>query len=70
MVECRLNEIFAERGMKKGWFANKIGVNASTLSGWCTNKTVPELEQAYRVALELDLNVMEIWVVKQNGATE
>lgn len=64
MLECRLNVIFAERDIKKGEFAKRIGVNPGTLSAWCKNKAVPTLEIAYRVAEELDLNVMEIWIKK------
>lgn len=61
MFECRLNVIFAERKIKKGEFADKIGVGRGTLSAWCNDKAVPSLEMAYKVAEELDLNVMEIW---------
>lgn len=64
-IHCRLNVILAERGIKKGWFAKEVGINAGTLSGWCQNKTLPEIDQAYRAAVKLDLNVMEIWVIKQ-----
>lgn len=64
MIECRLNVIFAERKIKKGDFAKKIGVNPGTLSRWCNDTSLPEFDQSYRVASELDLNVMEIWVIK------
>lgn len=61
MLRCGLNVIFAERRIKKGDFAKRINVSPGTLSAWCSEKSYPELEQAYRVAYELDLNVMEIW---------
>lgn len=61
MIRCRLNVIFAERRIKKGEFADKLGVSRGTLSTWCNDKSVPPLEMAYKVAAELDLNVMEIW---------
>lgn len=62
MIKCRLNVIFAERNIRKLEFAKRVGVNAGTLSAWCSGEVLPKLEQAYRVAEELDLNVMEIWV--------
>jgi DNA-binding XRE family transcriptional regulator len=62
MITCRLNVIFAERKIKKGEFADKLGVSRGTLSVWCNDKGIPTLEMAYRVAEELDLNVMEIWI--------
>ena len=64
-IQCELNVIFAERGIKKGWFAKRVGVNPGTLSSWCSGESMPKLEQAYRVAEELDLNVMEIWKHKK-----
>lgn len=64
LLTCRLNIIFAERRIKKGDFAKKIGVNPGTLSAWCGDKSMPELEQAYRVAEELNLKVTDIWVNK------
>lgn len=69
-IVCRLNVILAERGIKKGHLAKKVGVNPGTLSAWCNNKAVPTLEIAYRVAEELGMNVMEIWVVNNEKSPE
>jgi putative transcriptional regulator len=64
MLICRLGEILKERGIKKGWLADQVGVSNNTVGDWINKGRVPELEVAYRVAEVLDLNVMEIWVKK------
>lgn len=66
MIHCRLKVIFAERNIRQNDFAEKVEVAPSTLSQLTNNKSLPTLEVAYRIAAELDLNVMEIWVLKQN----
>lgn len=63
-IVCRLNVILAERGIKKTYLAKKSGINNGTLSRLVSNQSLPSLDVAYRIAEELDLNVMEIWVKK------
>lgn len=62
-ITCKLKEILKERGLKQNFIADKSGISVSALSALVTEKTLPTLEVAYRIAAELDLNVMEIWVL-------
>jgi putative transcriptional regulator len=64
-IVCRLKVVFAERNIKSGEFADKIGISPATLSQLSNNKTLPTLPVAYKIAEELDLNVMEIWRIKK-----
>lgn len=64
-IQSRLKVIFAERNIRQNVFAEKVGLSKSALSQLVTGKTTPTLEVAYRIAKELDLNVMEIWVIKE-----
>jgi putative transcriptional regulator len=68
-IISRLKVIFAERNIKQNEFCKKIRIRPSTLSQLVNSKTIPTLEVAYRIAVELDLNVMEIWVLKQEEPT-
>jgi putative transcriptional regulator len=63
VIKCNLRVIFAEREIRQTEFAQRIGIGRATLSQLVNNKSLPTLEVAYRIAKELDLNVMEIWVV-------
>lgn len=68
-ISCRLKEIIKERGLKQNFIAEKTGISVSALSSLVTEKSLPTLEVAYRIAAELDLNVMEIWVLTQKEPT-
>jgi putative transcriptional regulator len=61
-IKCRLKVIFAEREIRQTEFAEQVGIGRATLSQLVNNKSLPTLEVAYRIAQELDINVMEIWV--------
>jgi putative transcriptional regulator len=64
IIKCRLKVIFAEREIKGGEFAERVGVSPATISQLVNNKSLPTLEVAYKIAVELDMNVMEIWRIK------
>lgn len=64
-IKCKLRVIFAEREVKQTEFAKKVGLSAGALSALVNGHTLPKLEVAYRIARELDLNVMEIWVMEE-----
>jgi putative transcriptional regulator len=57
-----LKVIFAERNIKHGEFANRVGISQGALSLLVNGRSLPTLQVAYRIAEELELNVMEIWV--------
>jgi DNA-binding XRE family transcriptional regulator len=63
-VKNRLKEILDERGIKYGWFANKIGISYSTLSNLTQNKFNTSLLVALRIASELELRVEDIFYLE------
>jgi putative transcriptional regulator len=63
-INCGLKVIMAERGLKQSWLAERTGITRTTLSFLVNNKTLPTLEVAYKIAVELDMNVMDIWQIK------
>ena len=42
------------------WLAEKLGVNQTTVSKWCTNTTQPDLTTLKRISELLNVNVSEI----------
>lgn len=64
-IISRLKVIFAERNIRQKEFAVRANIRESTLSQLVNGKTLPTLEVAYRIAKELDLNVMEIWIMDE-----
>lgn len=43
-LKNRLNELIQERGFRKTWIAKQLGVEPSTISSWCRNRTQPQSE--------------------------
>jgi putative transcriptional regulator len=62
---CKLKVIFAEEGIKHGWFAEKIGVSKGTLSAIVNNKQLPSFDVAYAICQELKRPLHEIWIKKE-----
>ena len=60
-----LRVILAERKIKKGNFAEKVGINRNTLSFIISEKSVPTLEVAMKIARALDLKVEDIWFFEE-----
>jgi putative transcriptional regulator len=70
-IRCKLKVIFAERNIKHGDFAQRVGISQATMSALVNERNLPTLPVAYRIAKELDLNVMEIWTIEEiGGASE
>lgn len=65
LVKNRLREIrMREFLMDSGDFAKMLGVNLKTYSNWEKNRSKPPLEEALRIAKELDRKVEDIWSLK------
>ncbi len=61
-IKNRLREIrMREFLMDSGDFAQMLGVNLKTYSNWEKNRSKPPLEEALRIAKELDRKVEDIW---------
>ena len=65
--KCRLKVVLAELGIKHGDFADKIGVDKSTISALANNKSLPSFDTLYTIIKELErkdpnLKLGDIWV--------
>lgn len=58
----RIKAVLAEQDKTSTWLAEKIGVNRSTVSKWCTNEGQPMIESLFNVADALDVDVRELLV--------
>ena len=56
----RIKVMLAEKKKTNKWLASAIGVNAATVSKWCTNSSQPSLETLMRIADLLDVNYTEL----------
>lgn len=64
-VKNRLQEILDERGIKRDWLAEKVGISYKTLSNLMQNKYNTSLAVALKIADTLKLPVEEIFYLEK-----
>ena len=52
----RIKVMLAEKKKTNKWLASAVGVNATTVSKWCTNSSQPSLETLIKIAALLEVN--------------
>jgi transcriptional regulator with XRE-family HTH domain len=58
----RIKIVLAQKSKANKWLAEKLDVNAPTVSQWCGNKTQPSLETFYQIAEVLNVEVRKLFV--------
>jgi transcriptional regulator with XRE-family HTH domain len=56
----KLKEILKAQGRSQRWLAEQLDKSENTLSLWVTNQVQPGLEDLYRVAELLDVEISEL----------
>ena len=46
----RIKVMLAEKKRTNKWLAEQLGVNAATVSKWCTNSSQPSLDMLSKIA--------------------
>ncbi len=59
-MDNRLEEILNEKGIKKTWLAEKVGINRNTITN-IINGSTPSLALAHKIAKALGLSMYDIW---------
>ena len=54
--------VLAEKERTGTWLSEQMGHSISTVSRWMTNKVQPSVEQLYKIARHLDVDVKELLV--------
>jgi DNA-binding XRE family transcriptional regulator len=60
-VKNRLKEIIDNKGIKKSWLAEQIGVTKSTISTLVQNKYSTSIDIAFKLANVLDMDITDIF---------
>lgn len=63
----RLKLVLVEKKKTSKWLAEQIGVNASTVSKWCTNSSQPDLVSLLKIADLLKVDIKELIVKEFNS---
>lgn len=58
----RIKAELAEAGRKNSELAEYMGMHVTTISDWCTNKNQPSIQDLYKIAKFLRINVRMLLV--------
>ena len=61
-VYNRIKSVLAEKGRTNIWLSESLGLNKATVSKWCTNDTQPTMENLFRIADAISVDVRELIV--------
>ncbi len=56
----RLKVVLAEKKRTNKWLCERLGVNPSTVSKWCTNSSQPDLSTLVKIATLLGVDINEL----------
>jgi putative transcriptional regulator len=62
--------ILAEKEIRHGDFANKIGLSSSAFSLIVNNHGLPSFDSMYKISEELDMDVRKIWLRVKNESID
>ena len=62
----KLKEILKAQGRSQKWLAQQLGKSENTLSLWASNQVQPSVEDLYRVAGLLDVEISELLVERKD----
>ena len=63
-MKNRLHEIIESKGLIKSWVADQAGINRSSLHKIESNKMVPSVRAAIKLAIVLDVDVEDIFIIE------
>lgn len=55
----RIKVVCVEQSKSSNWLAEKLGMNESTISRWCTNNTHPPVDTLTAIAKHLNVDIRE-----------
>jgi putative transcriptional regulator len=64
-LESKIGELINERGLKRKWIAEKVGVTPKQISNWVTGYSYPTVEKAFKLANLLGVKVDDLYEIKK-----
>ena len=56
----RIKVVLVEQNKSSKWLAEKLGMNESTISRWCTNNTQPPVDTLSEIAKLLNVDIRDL----------
>lgn len=60
MAMNRIKAVLAEKQLTSKWLAQELGKAENTVSRWCSNKVQPSLENLFKVAELLEVDICDL----------
>ncbi|GGJ62155.1 helix-turn-helix domain-containing protein [Virgibacillus salexigens] len=60
-MKSLINEQIEKRGYKKKWVSQELGVSQEVLSRWVNGKSMPSVENLFKLAELLDCKVDDLY---------
>ena len=57
----RLKLLLVEKKKTSKWLSEQLGITPSTVSKWCTNTSLPDMETLARIAKLLNVGIEELY---------
>jgi transcriptional regulator with XRE-family HTH domain len=61
----RIKEVLKNKGINQTWLAEKMGKSYPTINEYARNKRQPSLEDLYKIAGILDVNISELLIANK-----
>ena len=61
MIRSRIRILLKQSKYKRMYIENELGITANTLSNWCTGKTYPTMDMAYKLADILEVDISQLY---------
>lgn len=65
----RIKVVLVEEKKSSRWLAEKLGMNESTISRWCTNSTQPAIDTLSEIAQILKVDIRDLLSSTKNHST-
>jgi putative transcriptional regulator len=62
---CLLEKLIEDRGLKKGYVAEKAEISKATLTALMKNRSLPTLPVAFKIGDVMGMKIEDIWKVKK-----
>lgn len=61
----RIKEVLEKKGVTQIWLAEKLGKSYNMINGYVQNRRQPSLDDLYRIADILDVNVTQLLITSK-----
>lgn len=70
MLKSRIGELLRVSKYRREYIIKELEISQNTLSNWCTGKTYPTIDKAFKLAEMLEVNIEDLYTKKEPTQNE